>query len=144
VESISYQSTQIVTLDGAVMSILNSNLLSNNFKNLTRNHNYELVKVPVGVAYGTNVNRVREIIVDALQQIVYKDKLGRNVIDQEKGFNVLLANFGESSVDLFVTYWALVSEKNVFSYRAKETIYNALNAHGIEIPFPQRDIHMKP
>lgn len=143
VESITYQSTQVATLDGAVMAILNSSLFAKNFKNLTRNHSYELVKIPVGVAYGTSVSRVREVVVEELQKLQRKDRFGRNVIDEEKGFNVLLSDFGESSVDLFVTYWVLVGEKIVFTYKAKEVIYETLSRHGIEIPFPQREVTVK-
>ena len=142
VDSITYQSTQIVTFDGAVMAILNSSLFSKNFKNLTRNHSYELVKIPVGVAYGTNVEQVREILVAELEKQQRKDKFGRFIINEEKGFNVLLADFGESSVDLYVTYWVLVSEKIAFTYKAREIIYDTLSANDIEIPFPQRDVHV--
>ena len=142
VDSITYQSTQIVTLDGAVMAILNSSLFSKNFKNLTRNHAYELVKIPVGVAYGTPVPKVRELLVDELNKLQHTDKFGNSIIDEEKGFKVLLADFGESSVDLFVVYWVLVGEKTTFTYKAREVIYNTLNAHHIEIPFPQRDVRI--
>ena len=48
VESITYQSTQIITSDGSVMAFLNSALFNKNFKNLTRNNSYEFVKLPVG------------------------------------------------------------------------------------------------
>lgn len=143
VESITYQSTQIITLDGAVMAILNSSLFSKNFKNLTRNHSYELVKIPVGVAYGTDTPTVRTALTEELQKLQSKDKFGRTVVDEEKGFKVLLADFGESSVNLFVTYWVLVNEKVVFNYKVKEVIYDTLNRHHIEIPFPQRDVHVK-
>lgn len=144
VESITYQSTQIVTLDGAVMAFLNSSLLTKNFKNLTRNHSYELVKVPIGVAYGTDVERVRRMLVEALTPLNYVDAFGRNVIDVEKGFSVLFNDFGESSVDLVVAFWIIVSEKPVFLCKVRETIYNVLTKNNIEIPFPQRDVHMRP
>ncbi len=143
VDSITYQSTQIITLDGAVMAILNSSLFSKNFKNLTRNHSYELVKVPVGVAYGTSIPTVRAALIEELQKLQRKDKFGRPVIDEEKGFDVLVSDFGESSVDLYVTYWVLVGEKLDFTYKAREVIYDTLNNHHIEIPFPQRDVHIK-
>ena len=55
VESITYQSTQITTLDGSVVAILNSELFGKHFKNLTRNHQYELITIPFSVAYGTAV-----------------------------------------------------------------------------------------
>ena len=142
VESITYQSTQIITLDGAVMAILNSSLFGKNFKNLTRNHGYELVKIPVGVAYGTDISTVRNALTEELQKLQRKDRFGHTVIDEEKGFSVLLADFGESSVDLIVAYWVLVGEKIAFTYKAKEVIYDTLNRNHIVIPFPQRDVHV--
>ena len=50
VESITYQSTQITTTDGSVIAFSNSALFNKNFKNMTRNHRYELIKIPIGVA----------------------------------------------------------------------------------------------
>ncbi len=143
VDSITYQSTQIITLDGAVMAILNSSLFGKNFKNLTRNHSYELVKIPVGVAYGTNIGTVRNLLQEALKQLQRTDQFGRQVINEEKGISVLFNDFGESQVDLFVAYWVLVGEKIVVTYKAKEIIYDTLNEHHIEIPFPQRDVYIK-
>ncbi|MBQ7540225.1 MAG: mechanosensitive ion channel family protein [Bacteroidaceae bacterium] len=143
VESITYQSTQVVTLDGSVMAILNSSLFAKNFKNLTRNHSYEFLKIPIGVAYGVNVNEVREMLKEELYKLVKVDNYGRSIIDKQKGFNVILNDFGESSVDLAVTCWVLVSEKNAFGYKIREVIYETLNKHNIEIPFPQRDVHIK-
>ncbi len=69
VESITYQSTQITTIDGSVMAFLNSALFSKNFKNLTRNNNYVLVKVPVGISYGENIDKVRELLVREITAI---------------------------------------------------------------------------
>ena len=50
--------------------------------------------------------------------------------------------FGDSSVDLMVVQFVLVSQKAAYSSAARELIYNTLNTNGIEIPFPQRDIHI--
>ncbi|MBO7630028.1 MAG: mechanosensitive ion channel, partial [Bacteroidales bacterium] len=108
VESINYQSTQIVTLDGCVIAFQNAALFSKNFKNLTRNHGYVLVKIPVGVAYGTNVEKVRKLLVKNLEPLAVKNAAGKNIIDTKQGFSVLFDNFGDSSVDLFVVCWALV------------------------------------
>lgn len=142
VESITYQSTQIITLDDCVMAFLNSTLFAKNFKNLTRNHSYELIKIPVGVAYGTNVEKVRSLIVEEVMNLQRTDKYERELIDPARGVKVLFNDFGESSVDLLVVAWVLVSEKVGYKSRAKEAIYNVLNKNGIEIPFPQRDLHM--
>ena len=143
VESINYQSTQIVTLDGSVIAFQNATLFSKNFKNLTRNHGYVMVKIPVGVAYGSNVAAVREMLVQSLNELPLKNQSGKNLVDPKQGFSVLFADFGESSVDLFVVCWVLVEEKAGFIARIKEVIYNTLNENKVEIPFPQRDVYIK-
>lgn len=141
VTSISYQSTQIETTDGAVMSFLNTALFNKNFKNLTRNNAYEFVKIVFGVSYGTDVDKVREVILDAMEQINTRDKYGRNIVDAKRGTKLVFESFGDSSVNVAVKQYVLVSENITYAAKAREVIYNALNENGIEIPFPQVDIH---
>ena len=143
VDSINYQSTQIVTLDGSVMAFQNAALFSKNFKNLTRNHGYVLVKIPVGVAYGVNVEKVRNMLIKNIEPLAVKNKAGKNVFDTKQGVKVIFNDFGDSSVDLFVMCWVLVEEKAVVVAKIKEVIYNTLNKNNIEIPFPQRDIYIR-
>ena len=144
VESITYQSTQITTNDGSVIAFLNSALFSKNFKNMTRNHRYELIKVPVGVAYGTNVEQVRQLLIEALEPICHEENgSGLTLTDTNIPVSVAFSDFGESSVDLKVCIWMLVEEKLAITSRVKEIIYNTLNKNNIEIPFPQRDLHIK-
>ena len=143
VDSINYQSTQIVTLDGSVIAFQNATLFSKNFKNLTRNHGYVLVKVPVGVAYGVNVEKVRNMLLKDLQPLIVKNAAGKYVADRKQGFQVLFDDFGDSSVDLFVICWVLVEEKAAFVAKVKEVIYNTLNKNKVEIPFPQQDIYVR-
>lgn len=144
VESITYQSTQIITADGCVISLLNSALFSKNFKNMTRNHSYELIKIPVGVAYGTDVNQVRQMLTDAITPICQEtNDAGKNLTDIKQPVKVAFSDFGDNSVDLKVCIWMLVEEKIAFTGRVKEIIYNTLNANNIEIPFPQRDVYIR-
>jgi len=142
VDSITYQSTQIITGDGCVIAFLNSSLFSKNFKNITRNHSYEWVKVPVGVAYGSNVEEVRQMLIKAVNNLEEKAPDGRDIIDTTRPVSVVFDEFGDNSVNLFVTYWVLVEEKFTKTGQVKEAIYNTLNEHNIEIPFPQRDVHI--
>lgn len=143
VESISYQSTQIITNDGSVITFLNSALFGKTFKNMTRNHRYELIRVPVGVAYGTDVEQVRQLIIEALQPLCHeKTEDGQMLTDTNIPVTVAFSEFGESSVDLKVCVWMLVEQKLVITARVKEIVYNTLNKNGIEIPFPQRDLHV--
>lgn len=143
VDSINYQSTQIISGDGSVMAFPNSSLFNKNFKNLTRNHSYELQTIEVGVKYGVDVEQVRQIIISALEPLQKKDKYGRNIVDPEFGIQVRFHSFGDNSVNLSVVQFTTVEEKFTYLAKAKELIYNALNENGIEIPFPQRDIFIK-
>lgn len=144
VESIGYQSTQIVTLDGSIIAFLNTSLFNKNFKNFTKNHSYEYVKLPVGVAYGVKVNEVRDLLESELNRLNdTTNATGRPVVQKKQGFKVFFGDFGDSSVDLIVAFWVLVEEKINFVCKVKEIIYNALQNNNIEIPFPQRDVYIR-
>ena len=132
-----------MTLDGSVIAFQNATLFTKNFKNLTRNHGYVLVKVPVGVAYGSNVDKVRKMLVNDLQSLIVKNKAGKYVVDTKQGFSVVFNDFGDSSVDLFIVFWVLVEEKPAVIAKVKEVVYNTLNKNNIEIPFPQRDVYVR-
>ena len=142
VTDIGYQSTQIETVDGAQMSFLNATLFAKNFSNLTRNHGYEFVKILVGVAYGTDIQRVRELLGQALQTLHGKDAFGRDVVDPKRGISITLEDMDDSAVTIAVKQQVLVAERVGYIDRAKELIYNTLNENGIDIPFPQCDIHL--
>ena len=143
VESINYQSTQLTALDGSVMAFPNSNLFNKNFKNLTKNHSYELLTIPVGIKYGSDIEQVRQLLIKQLWTLQSTDEYGRPLIDPAFGFEVRFDGFGDSSVNLNVMQFVLVERKGPYAAKAKEVIYNALNAGGIEIPFPQRDVYIK-
>ena len=142
VTKISYQSTEIETIEGAVQSFLNATLFGKNFSNLTRNNSYEFLKLVVGVPYGTEVEKVRQVLVDAMQVMRTKDSYGREIVNPNKGVYVVFDGFGESSVNIAVKQYILVAERIGYVDRAREVIYNALGEAGINIPFPQLDIHV--
>ena len=134
ITEVGIRSTTIDTLDGSTMSFLNSQLFAKNFKNLTKSNHYELCSIPVGVSYGTDVEKAREVILEALKPM--RDKLsGKEPV-------VLVTGFGDNSVDLTVRAWVRDNTKAAQMAEIRETIYNAFNSAGIEIPFPQRDIHI--
>ena len=143
VDSINYQSTQIIASDGSVMAFPNATLFNKNFKNLTKNHSYELLSFDVGVKYGVEVDKVRAIIQEALVPLEKKDVYGRDIVDPKYGIQVRFKDFGDNSVNLSVYQYITVEEHYTYPARAKELIYNALNENGIEIPFPQRDLYIK-
>ena len=142
VTAINYQCVQAETIEGTEMSFLNSSLFGKNFNNLTRNHSYELTIVTVGVAYGTEVKHVREVLVEGMQKMRTKDQYGREIVDPKYGINVVVGNMSDSAVDINVKQYVLVAERIGYVDRAKEVIYDALNAAGITIAFPQCDVHL--
>lgn len=143
VRRVSYQTTLVEEEDGSLIAFTNTNLFSKNFKNLTGGKNYEMLKIPVGVKYGTDIEKTREVILNALKPLQKKDKFGRDIIDPKRGIDIRFDKFGDSSVDLIVFLYTTVDTHYTFPARAKELIYNALNENGIEIPFPQTDIYVK-
>lgn len=143
VRRVSYQTTLIEEEDGSLIAFTNTNLFSKNFRNLTGGKNYEMLKIPVGVKYGTDIEKTRQVILNALKPLQKKDKFGRDIVDPKRGIDIRFDKFGDSSVDLIVFLYTTVDTHYTFPARAKELIYNALNENGIEIPFPQTDIYVK-
>ena len=135
VSSISYTSTMLEATDGSVIAFQNSQLFSKNYKNMTKNHGYELDILVVGIAYGSNVKEVKQILTDALMKL--------DCIYQEKGVKVLLKSFDDSCITLRIVVWVNVLTQAIDDATIMECIYDTLNDHNIEIPFPQREITIK-
>ncbi len=134
VSSINYTSTMVNTTDGSVIAFQNSQLFTKNYKNLTRNHGYELDVIVIGVAYGSNAAQVKALLTDTVSKLDCRDK--------KKDVNVVFSNFGANSIDFKVLVWVPVLTRTYADGEIKEAIYNCLNENNIEIPFPQRDIHI--
>ena len=142
VVDISYQTTLVETLFGTQVAFLNSSLFGKSFTNLTRNNAYELTIIKVGVAYGTDFQKVREALEKGLEVLKTKDKYGRDIVEPTYGHYIRFDDFGDSSVNVAVRQYVLVSEQIEYRYQCKELIYKILAENGITIPFPQRDVHM--
>ena len=137
VSSISYTSTMIEATDGSVIAFQNSQLFTKNYKNLTRNHGFELSVVNFGVGYGTNVERMRKVIIAAVEA------LNIPYIDKEKPLSVLFTEFGDNSINFKFICWVDVTKQVVTESQISECIYNTLNDNDIEMPFPKRDVYIK-
>ena len=137
VASVSYQTTQIQSVGEVIISFTNTALFNKNFKNLTRGSAYEYVSVPVDVSYGTDIQKVRELLIEASQQLQGKDKYGRDIVDPKRGVSVGLSEFGDSGITVALKQFVLVEERWGYANRARELIYNVLNENGITIPFPK-------
>ena len=134
VRNISYTSTTVEALDGSVISYQNSQLFSKNYKNLTRNHGNVLSIIPIGVAYGTRVPEVKSAIDAALVKL--------NKSNYIKYLKTVFAGFGDNSIDFKILAWVDSRKQTYAEGDIMEAVYNALNDKNIEIPYPQRDIHI--
>ena len=136
VMSINYTSTVIESLYGEVITYQNSQLFSKNYKNLTRNHGYVLAVIPFGVAYGSNLKEVTNLIEETLNSMHHQ------WIDQTKRIRCVVSEMADSSVNFNLFVWADAPKKSYVVSDVLKCVYDTLGQNGIQIPFPQRDIHL--
>ena len=137
VTSISYTSTIIEALTGEVITFQNSQLFTKNYKNLTRNHGYVLQIITYGVAYGSNLAQVKQLIEDATNGLQLEGT------DLSKPITTRVYELGDSSVNFKLFVWTDALMRNIVTSQLLATIYDTLNQNNIEIPFPQQDVHIK-
>ena len=137
VTSISYVSTVVESVYGEIITFQNSQLFAKNYKNLTRNHGYVLQVIPYGVAYGTNLQQAMTLVDEAVNNLNHK------WTDHRKKARSVVGELGDSSINFKLFIWAEATKKSDVISDVLRTIYDTLNQHGIEIPFPQQDVHIK-
>ena len=136
VTSISYTSTIIESLYGEIITFQNSQLFTKNYKNLTRNHGYVLAVVPFGVSYGSNLKQVTTLVEDAVNNMHHK------WMDPDKKVKSVVSEMADSSINFKLFVWADAPKKSYVVSDVLKCVYDTLNDHGIQIPFPQRDVHI--
>ena len=136
VTSISYTSTVVESLYGEVITFQNSQLFSKNYKNLTRNHGYVLAVVHYGVAYGSNLQQVMELVDGAVNQLHHQ------WMDKSKKVKSVVGELADSGINFKMFVWAEAPKQSYVISDVLRTIYDTLNQNGIEIPFPQQDVHL--
>ena len=136
VTSISYTSTVVESLYGEIITFTNSQLFAKNYKNLTRNHGYILQLVPFGVAYGSAVPQVKSLIEQAVQTLHHP------YVDNRKAPKVVMTEMADSSVNFKLIVWVDAVKKAYAVSDLLACIYDTLRQNDIEIPFPQRDVHL--
>jgi potassium efflux system protein len=135
VKSMGIRASKIATGDGSELIIPNGDLLSQHLVNWTLSDKHRRVDVIIGVAYGTDLNRVMEILSKAIQ--------GREDVLNDPAPQVLVHHFNASSVDFKVMFW-VAELGNWLSIKSEVlmAVYDTFNKEGIEIPFPQQDVHV--
>jgi small-conductance mechanosensitive channel len=140
VRRISIRSTLIETFDRADVIVPNSALISNNVTNWMLRDPWGRVTVPVGVAYGSDVDKVTEVLmsVAAEHPLVMLDS--KKVSPPQ----VLFMGFGDSSLNFELRCFIREIDKRLVTLSdLNYAIEKQLRQAGIEIPFPQRDIHVR-
>ncbi|HET6245680.1 MAG TPA: mechanosensitive ion channel family protein [Bacteroidia bacterium] len=133
VEGIDILYTKVRNLDNKVVVIPNGTLANSNISNLTAKP-IRRVEMSVGVAYGTDLKKTRKVILEALKKDV-------RIIEDPESL-VHFKSFGDSSLDLIVRCWTKTEDFWPVYFDNMETLKEALEEHHIQIPFPQRDVHM--
>ncbi len=140
VRKISIRSTQIETFDRADVIVPNSELISNQVTNWMLHDPWGRVIVPIGVAYGSDVEKVREVLLQAARShplVIAEDP-------RVSPPRVLFRGFGDSSLNFEVRFFIRNVDQRIATLSDLNfAIEKGLREAGIEIPFPQRDLHLR-
>ncbi|HXH61907.1 MAG TPA: mechanosensitive ion channel domain-containing protein [Fimbriimonadaceae bacterium] len=137
VDRIGTYSTQVQTIQDATVVVPNSDLLNARLINWTLNARRRMLFVPVGVHYDSDVDQVIELMKQAAANS--PDILSNPAPE------VFLSDFGDSSINFEISVW---TETQVFRPKRLVSQYNVeivklFQEHGVVIPYPQRDVHIK-
>jgi small-conductance mechanosensitive channel len=137
VTEIRLRTSKVLTRDDTVLIIPNHKFISDQVTNWSDNMNETRFSVTVGVAYGSDVQLVKECLLKAARQ--------HSQISNSPIANVRFTNFGDSSLDFELFFWsAHVFRIGEIESDLRFTINDLFIENNIRIPFPQRDVHMIP
>lgn len=136
IEKIGLRSTKMRTFDNELIIIPNSVLADSNIQNIALPEPKSRVVVPFGVAYGSDVDKVKKIIIKEIKSI-------KN-ISKDENINIRFLEMADSSLNFKAYFYVDSYEDRIDALdEANTKIYKALNKNKIEIPFPQMDVHLK-
>ena len=140
VREIAMRYTRVTTNDAIDVLVPNSEFINGRVINWTFDASYRRIRVPFGVAYGTPKELVREAAIAAARKVDgVRDEPGQEP-------TAWLVAFGDNSVNYELVVWAerrLTTSPGSTHARLMWALDDELEARGIEIPFPQRDLHLK-
>ncbi len=135
VKRIGIRSSTVRTIDGAEVIVPNGNLISNEVINWTLSDRHRRIQLDVGVKYGTDPQKVLDVL--------YRVAKDNPDVHDHPEPQPLFRSFGDSSLNFALRFWT--NFENWYQVASDVTVQvnNALKEAGIEIPFPQRDLHVK-
>ena len=137
VNKIGVRAVSVVTRDGKEHLIPNENLMTQEVENWSYSNRNVRVRIPVGVSYDCDLKLAQELMLKAAND-------SPRVLETPKP-NVWLSGFGDSSVDHEILAWISDPESGVGNVQSDvlTRLWWMFKEHGIEIPFPQRDLHIR-
>ncbi|PIR00654.1 MAG: potassium transporter KefA [Nitrospinae bacterium CG11_big_fil_rev_8_21_14_0_20_45_15] len=141
VKEINVRTTLINTNDNIDIIVPNSELVGSSVINWTLREAVRRTHIPFGVAYGSDKDLVKQAVLEAAEIVPYTYKGHKN-----RGPQVWLIEFGDSSLNFELIVWIkpeMVKRPAAVHAAYMWEIESALHKHNIEIPFPQRDLHLK-
>ncbi|MGJ8686609.1 MAG: mechanosensitive ion channel family protein [Spongiibacteraceae bacterium] len=140
VTEIRVRATVVTTLENTEVIVPNSEFVNGKVTNWTHTSNYCRLRIPFGVAYGTDKERLSEVVLTAVRELpqTLHDIPAREPV-------IVMKGFGDSSLDFELLVWVkpgFTSQQSSTRSAYLWTIDTALNETGIVVPFPQRDVHM--
>jgi small-conductance mechanosensitive channel len=136
VERIGARSTEIRTLDRVSIIVPNSRFLDSEVINWSHGNPISRLHLPLGVAYGSDPQQVRTVLIESAS--------GHPKVLASPAPSLLFKGFGDSSLDFELLVWTAEPDKQfLLKSDLYFLIYEVLNQNQIEIPFPQRDLHLR-
>ncbi len=130
------RATAVVDFNNKEVIIPNKSFITNQVINWTLSSGTTRLLLQVGVAYGSDTELVQQVLLEAVQA-------NEDVLEQPSP-SVYFVNFGESSLDFEIRAFVDDFDKRLrVQHELNTAIVGVLRAHGIEIPFPQRDLHIR-
>ena len=138
VMSVNIRNTEVQTFENAKIFLPNSTLIANQVTNWTHRNDVRIRRdVLVGVAYGSNVQLVKKLLLEAATE--------HPAVMSSPEPMVLFSDFGASSLDFTLRFWVRHVDFGLSSCsEIRESIDVKFRENGVEIPFPQMDVHMRP
>lgn len=137
VNKIGVRAVSVLTRDGKEHLIPNENLMTTEVENWSYSDPNVRMKIPVGVSYGSDMKQVQTLLLKAVNE-------SPRVLKNPKPVAWLL-EFGDNSVNFEIRAWINDPHKGVGNVRGDimMRVWDLLKEHGVEIPFPQRDLHLR-
>jgi small-conductance mechanosensitive channel len=137
IRKIGIRAISVITRDRKEYLIPNENLMINQVENWSYSSRDVRVKAPVGVSYNCDIDKVEELMLRATLQVPR--------VLENPAPKVLLMGFGENAVNFELRFWISDPEEGMSNIRSEvlKRVWHIFKEHGVEIPFPQRDINLR-